>query len=95
MRCLRFLLSLSALLTFVALNGTGAWTAASASASTALRTCAYSQLVVAAGWGPGGFAGNLGIPFVIINTGKTSCTLEGRPRLQLLTVHVNDSPRVL
>jgi hypothetical protein len=49
-------------------------------------------LEVAAGWGPGGFAGNVGIPFVIINTGKTSCTLEGHPRLQLLTVHVNKTP---
>lgn len=76
--------------TFAILSGSNV--SVVASASPALRTCTYSQLVVAAGWGPGGFAGNEGIPFVIINTGKTSCSLEGRPKLQLFTEYVNKTP---
>lgn len=57
-----------------------------------IRTCTYKQLEVAAGWGPGGFAGNLGIPLVIVNMGKSACSLEGHPHLALFTEAVNKTP---
>jgi hypothetical protein len=43
--------------------------------------CSWSQLEVAVAWGPGAAAGNLGIPFIIANVSKSSCTLSGYPKL--------------
>jgi hypothetical protein len=52
-----------------------------ASASTTHPVCLSTQLEVAVAWGPGAAAGHIGVPFIIINTGKSSCTLEGYPKL--------------
>jgi len=32
-------------------------------------------------WGPGAAAGNIGIPFIIANISKSTCTLHGYPKL--------------
>lgn len=32
-------------------------------------------------WGPGAAAGNVGIPFIIANVSKSTCTLSGYPKL--------------
>jgi len=52
-------------------------------ASTAPSACAFSQLEVAVVSSSGAFAaaGNDGVPFLIVNTRRTACTLEGYPRL--------------
>jgi hypothetical protein len=52
-----------------------------ASASTTVRTCSYRQLEVGVAWGPGAAAGHIGIPFIIANTSKSTCSLEGFPKL--------------
>ena len=57
-----------------------------ADASIAVSSCATSQLAVAvavtSSSGANVAAGNVGIPFVIINIGKTTCSLTGYPRLR-------------
>lgn len=50
-------------------------------ATTSFPTCAWSQLEVAVAWGPGAAAGNIGIPFIIANISKSTCTLIGYPKL--------------
>jgi hypothetical protein len=57
------------------------WNASPALATGAVPTCSYSQLEVAVAWGPGAAAGNNGIPFIIANISKSTCTLSGYPRL--------------
>jgi len=54
-----------------------------ASASSDVTPCAANQLAVAVASTSGAYfaAGNVGIPFVIINIGKTTCSLKGYPRL--------------
>lgn len=54
-----------------------------ASASSDVSSCAASQLAVAVASSSGAYfaAGNVGIPFVIINISKTTCSLKGYPRL--------------
>jgi hypothetical protein len=54
-----------------------------ASASSEVSICAPSQLAVAIASSSGAYfaAGNVGIPFVIINISKSTCSLEGYPRL--------------
>jgi hypothetical protein len=52
-----------------------------ASATSEIPTCSYRQLEVAVAWGPGAAAGNLGIPFIIINISRSTCSLKGYPRL--------------
>src|ERR1700733_4850441 len=56
-------------------------TATSSALATTVTTCSYRQLEVAVAWGPGAAAGNVGIPFLIANVSKTTCTLEGYPKL--------------
>ena len=55
-----------------------------ADASIDVSSCATSQLAVAVASSSGAYfaAGNVGIPFVIINIGKTTCSLTGYPRLR-------------
>ena len=55
-----------------------------ADASTDVSLCATSQLAVAIASSSGAYfaAGNVGIPFVIVNIGKTTCSLTGYPRLR-------------
>jgi uncharacterized membrane protein len=52
-----------------------------ASATASTPTCKSTQLQVAVAWGPGAAAGNLGEPFIIINTSNSSCSLMGYPTL--------------
>lgn len=54
-----------------------------ASANVDSHFCAASQLAVAitSSSGANFAAGNVGIPFVIVNTSKDQCVLEGYPRL--------------
>lgn len=54
-----------------------------ASASTVVPTCSSSQLAVAVASSSGGYAaaGNEGIPFIIVNISKSTCSLKGYPRL--------------
>jgi len=63
-----------------------------ATASSVPPTCSYNQLEVAVAWGPGAAAGNVGIPFIIVNMSKSACTLKGYPRLRLFTAAVNKTP---
>lgn len=42
-------------------------------------TCSAHQLAPALVWGPGAAAGNIGVPFLIVNTSRTSCAPEGYP----------------
>jgi hypothetical protein len=54
-----------------------------ASASSDMSPCAANHLAVAVVSSSGAYfaAGNVGIPFVIINIGKSTCSLKGYPRL--------------
>jgi len=63
-----------------------------ATASSVPPTCSYNQLEVAVAWGPGAAAGNIGIPFLIVNKSESACTLKGYPRLRLFTAAVNKTP---
>ncbi|MHB2029026.1 MAG: DUF4232 domain-containing protein [Acidimicrobiales bacterium] len=63
-----------------------------ATASSVPPTCSYNQLEVAIAWGPGGAAGNVGTPFIIVNKSKSACTLMGYPRLRLFTAAANKTP---
>jgi Protein of unknown function (DUF4232) len=47
-------------------------------------TCSYRQLELAVAWGPGAAAGNLGIPFLIANTSRSACSLQGYPKLSFV-----------
>lgn len=58
---------------------------ASASGSGTVPLCSYGQLEVAVGQGPGGFAGNLGIPIIIVNASGSACSLNGYPGVHLYT----------
>jgi len=55
-----------------------------ASTPSTVPKCSYRQLELAVAWGPGAAAGNLGIPFIIANTSRTSCSLEGYPKFSFL-----------
>jgi hypothetical protein len=55
-----------------------------ASASTAIPTCFNNQLEMAVAWGPGAAAGNVGIPFLIINISKSACAVRGYPKLTFI-----------
>jgi hypothetical protein len=56
-------------------------TSRAAYASGVAQTCSYSQLELATSQsGSGAAAGNEGIAFIIVNDGKTACTLDGYPR---------------
>jgi hypothetical protein len=50
-------------------------------ATTVIPICTWSQLEVAVAWGPGAAAGNIGIPFIIANISKATCSLSGYPKL--------------
>ena len=50
-------------------------------AATPVPICSYEQLEVGIMSGPGAAAGNIGIPFIIANVSKSTCTLYGYPRL--------------
>ena len=66
-----------------------------ASASTPIPVCLNSHLEVAVAWGPGAAAGNIGVPFIIANTGKTSCRLEGYPKLSIPYAYKKRSVKVV
>lgn len=55
-------------------------------ASNAAQTCTYGQLEVATtvDSGSGAAAGNEGLAFIIVNDGKTTCTLIGYPKLRVV-----------
>lgn len=59
--------------------------ATTASASTVIPTCSYSQLEVAVANDSGAYhaAGNEGIPFLIANRSNSACSLKGYPRLRV------------
>ena len=54
---------------------------ASASMAKVVPECSYDQLEVGVVSGSGAAAGNIGVPFLIANISKTTCTLRGYPRL--------------
>ena len=55
--------------------------ASPAVASTSIPICSYEQIEVGIVSGPGAAAGNIGIPFIIANISKSTCTLYGYPKL--------------
>ena len=59
-------------------------TVSTAIASIPVPICSYRQLEVAVAWGPGAAAGNIGIPFIIANISKSTCTLYGYPKLSFV-----------
>jgi hypothetical protein len=59
-------------------------TVSPALASNTIPTCSFRQLEVAVAWGPGAAAGNIGIPFIIVNVSRSSCTLTGYPKLSFV-----------
>lgn len=70
----------------LSLSGLAAFTVTKfASASTVVPTCAYSQLEIATSTdsGANAAAGNEGIPFIIVNHSKSTCSLSGYPRLHV------------
>lgn len=71
------------LLSGLALYGPSA-KATAASTPLAPPTCSYNQLEVAVAWGPGAAAGNIGIPFLIANIGKSACSIKGYPKLNIV-----------
>jgi hypothetical protein len=56
---------------------------ASASGSHTVPTCLHNQLVVAVAWDEPPAAGSNGIPFLIANISKTSCSIQGFPELNI------------
>jgi len=64
-------------------------------ASPSVHECNYGQLEVAVAWGPGAAAGHIGIPFLIANTSKSTCTLEGFPTLHVYPAAGNKSVKVI
>jgi hypothetical protein len=81
----------------VASGLTWATSALSPTAAYAMKkvpVCANTQLEVAVGDSPGAAAGNIGIPFIIANTGKTTCTLKGYPKLGIDYSYKKQSVRV-
>jgi hypothetical protein len=52
-------------------------------AANAIPECSYNQLEVAVAWGPGAAAGHIGIPFIVANISKSTCTLQGYPKLSI------------
>lgn len=52
-----------------------------ASASKTIPECSFNQLEVAVAWGPGTAAGHAGIPFIIANISRSTCTLKGYAKL--------------
>jgi len=56
---------------------------ASASDSHTVPTCFHNQLVVAVAWDEPPAAGSNGIPFLIANISKTSCSIDGFPKLNI------------
>src|SRR5436309_3667308 len=82
---------LTAALTGLAAGG-AAWGVTSASASTALRTCAVSDLYVSMGRKEGA-AGSVYWPIRFTNTSTTSCALRGYPGVSSLdTAHRQIGP---
>jgi len=73
----------------------GTLSPSAASASKTVPVCANTQLEVAVAWGPGAAAGNIGVPFIIANTSKTSCTLEGYPKLGIYYSYKKRSVKVV
>jgi len=55
--------------------------ASPAVASKVIPVCSYRQLEMAVAEGPGAAAGNIGIPFLIANISKSTCSLHGYPKL--------------
>ena len=55
-------------------------------ASSTAPTCAYDQLEVATtiDSGSGAAAGNEGLAFIIVNDGRSACTLKGYPKLRVV-----------
>ena len=77
---------LASLVMMLAVVGTSVTPSTSiASASSEVSICASRQLAVAIASSSGAYfaAGNVGIPFVIINISKSTCALEGYPRLTM------------
>ena len=52
-----------------------------ASVTRVIPTCSARQLEVAVAWGPDAAAGHIGVPFIIVNTSRTACSLKGYPKL--------------
>lgn len=75
-KCLAAILVLTFFIPLVPLS-----IASSAFGSDPISKCSYRQLEVAVAWGPGAAAGNEGIPFIIANISKSTCTLSGYPKL--------------
>lgn len=61
----------------------GALSPSAASAAKTVPVCSNTQLEVAVAESPGAAAGHIGIPFIIANTGKTSCRLKGYPKVSI------------
>ena len=79
----RFLSMLTAVvvLTSMFMLSSGA-TSTVASASKMIPTCSQHQLEVAVASIPGVAAGNIGIPFIIANISKSTCSMKGYPKLR-------------
>jgi hypothetical protein len=76
-------------------SGTGFALPTVASATKTIPTCLNTQLEVAVAWGPGGFAGNDGGPFIIDNIGKSTCTLDGYPKLDINYAYKKSTVKVI
>jgi hypothetical protein len=69
--------------TIVLLLLCGAPVNAGASRSRVVPTCFHNQLEVAVAWDEPPAMGSNGIPFIIANTSKSSCSIEGFPGLSI------------
>jgi hypothetical protein len=67
------------LLVALSLRSDVPWSPSAAAAP--VPECYHSQLEVAVAWGLPPAAGTNGIPFLIANTGKSACRIEGYPHL--------------
>lgn len=74
--------SIAAALVLMAVSPLVEFSASAASAaSRRVPTCFHDQLEVAVAWDVPPAAGSNGIPFIIANTSKTTCSVEGYPKL--------------
>ena len=73
----------AAVLLMAVLTGLATSSTPSSAAATAVPICSYGQLEVAAVVPNGAdyAAGNVGIPFIIVNVGDSACKLVGYPKL--------------
>jgi hypothetical protein len=87
-RCLRAILA-GLVVTSGVVALASAVAAGPSSASGAVPPCTSREVTVAVGWGPGGEAGNDGVPFYVINTSSTACSLHGFATLRIFTAATN------